>query len=355
MTDKLTVQVGTYTRLGSLGIYTCQMDPATGALEQIAVTGEITDPSFLAIDPSGQHLYAVAETADVRGEGGAYAYSINPDGSLTFLNKQSTGGPGPCHLAVDATDSYLIVANYAGGSVCTFPIGPDGHLQARSHFIQHKGSSINPDRQTKAHAHSINIDPSNSRAYVCDLGMDRVLVYRIDRERQRLDLDDALTVQTEPGHGPRHFDFHPSGDHCYALNEIGSTVAVYDYDGQSGRLTGKQLISTLPDGWEGTNGTADVHVSADGRFLYASNRGHDSIAIFAIDPATSQLTSIGHESTRGKTPRNFALSPDGRFLLAANQDSANIVAFAVDAETGRLVFTGDEIEIPAPVCIKFMP
>jgi 6-phosphogluconolactonase len=355
MAAQPTLFIGTYTSLGSLGIYTCHMDPTTGALEQIAVSGEITDPSFLAIDPSGQHLYAVAEIADVKGEGGVYAYSINAEGSLTFLNKQSTRGPGPCHLAVDATDSYLIVANYAGGSVCTLPIGPDGHLQERSHFIQHEGSSINPDRQTEAHAHSINIDPSNARAYVCDLGMDQVLVYRIDRDNQRLELDESLTVQAEPGHGPRHFDFHPSGDHCYALNEIGSTVAVYDYDGQSGRLTGKQLISTLPDGWDGNNGTADVHVSADGRFLYASNRGHDSIAIFAIDTATGKLAPIGHESTRGKTPRNFALSLDGRFLLAANQDSANIVTFAVDSETGQLESTGDEIEIPAPVCIKFMP
>ena len=355
MAAKYTLFVGTYTRLGSLGIYTCELDAKTGAVEQIAVTGGIEEPSFLAIDPTGDHLYAVSEAANGGGEGGVHAYSIAGNGSLTFLNKRSTGGAGPCHLAVDATDSHLIVANYAGGSVCMLPISADGRLEERCHFIQHAGSSVNVERQAEAHAHSVTIDPTNSRAYVCDLGMDQVLVYRIDRERQRLELDEALTVQAEPGHGPSHFDFHPSGDYCYVLNEIGSTVAVYDHEGQSGRLTGKQLVSTLPDGWEGFNGTADIHVSLDGRFLYASNRGHDSIALFAIDPGTGGLTALGHESTRGKNPRNFAISPDGKFLLAENSNSANIVTFAVDAETGQLEFTGNEIEIPGPVCIKFRP
>jgi len=355
MAEKRTLFVGTYTRLGSLGIYTCRMDAETGAVEQVAVTGGIEEPSFLAVDPGGDHLYAVAETADNQGEGAVHAYAINGDGSLTFLNRQSTGGAGPCHLAVDATDSYVIVANYFGGSVCMLPAGPDGWLGERCDFIQHEGSSVNVERQGEAHAHSVTIDPTNSRVYVCDLGMDQIVVYGIDHEDRRLELDEALTVRAEPGHGPRHFDFHPSGKYCYALNEIGSTVAVYDRDGRSGRLSGKQLISTLPDGWEGFNSTADIHVSPDGRFLYASNRGHDSIAVFAIDPGTGELTLIGHEPTRGNNPRNFAISPDGKFLLAENQDSGNIVAFAVDAGTGQLEFTGNQIEIPAPVCIKFLP
>ncbi|MDP6824111.1 MAG: lactonase family protein [Dehalococcoidia bacterium] len=355
MGEKLTLFVGTYTRLGSLGIYTCRMDAKTGALEQVAVMGGVENPSFLAVDPAGDHLYAVAETANSKGEGAVHAYSIDGDGSLTFLNQRSTGGADPCHLAVDATDSYVIVANYVGGSVGMLPIRPAGHLGERCHFIQHEGSSVNVRRQGEAHAHSVTIDPTNSWAYVCDLGMDRIVVYRIDREGGCLEADDALTVRAEPGQGPRHFDFHPSGEYCYVLNEIGSTVAVYDHDGRSGRLSGKQLISTLPEGWEGVNGTADIHVSLDGRFLYASNRGHDSIAMFAIDPRTGELASIDHEPTRGKNPRNFALSPDGRFLLAENSNSASILTFAIDAETGQLEFTGNEIEIPGPVCIKFKP
>ena len=354
MAEKIVLFVGTYTRMGSKGIYTCKMDPETGELQESSVAEDIENPSFLALNSAGDRLYAVWEITERGREGGVSAYSINGDGSLTFLNRRSTGGAGPCHLAVDATDSYVIATNYAGGSVCMLPIGPSGALEERSDFVQHEGSSVDSDRQEQAHAHSVTIDNSNSRAYVCDLGTDKIIVYGIDRENGRLEEDSTLTVKAEAGQGPRHFDFHPGGDFAYVINELGSTVAVYDYDGGSGRLSEKQLVSALPDGWTGSSSTADVHVSPDGRFLYGSNRGHDSIAVFSIEEGTGELTPMGHEPTLGKTPRNFAISPDGGFLLAENQDTGNIVTFAIDRQSGRLEFTGGQIQIPAPVCIKFL-
>ena len=355
MAETLTLFVGTYTNMGAEGIYTCRMDVESGRLEQVAVAGGIENPSFLAVDPAGQHLYAVCE---IQGEGASdsvSAYSIDDDGALTLLNVESTGGPGPCHLAVDSTDSYVIAANYYGGSVCMLPVKPDGSLGPRSDFVQHEGSSIDPERQYEAFAHSVTIDSTNARVYVCDLGMDEILVYSIDHERGHLVGNDDLTVSTRPGHGPRHFAFHPSDKYCYAINELGSTIAAYEYDHSTGRISEMQLVSTLPEGWSGTQSTADIHVSQDGRFVYGSNRGHDSIAIFSVDPETGRLEPEGHEHTLGKTPRNFAITPDGRFLLAENQDSANIVTFAIDADSGGLEYTGNQIGIPAPVCIQFRP
>ncbi len=355
MTETVTLFVGAYTNQGAEGIYTCRMDVESGRLDQVAVAGGIENPSFLAVDPAGQHLYAVCE---INGQGASdsiSAYYIDGDGALTLLNVESTGGPGPCHLAVDSTGSCVIATNYHGGSVCMLPVEPDGSLGSRSDFVQHEGSSVDPERQHGPYAHSVTIDSSNSRAYVCDLGMDKILVYHIDHERGRLIEDRDLRVSTKPGHGPRHFAFHPSDRYCYAINEMGSTVAAYEYDSGTGRMSETQLVSSLPEGWNGTNSTADIHVSQDGRFVYGSNRGHDSIAIFSVDPETGRLQPEGHEHTLGNTPRNFAISPDGRFLLAENQDSANIVTFAIDADSGRLEYTGDQISIPAPVCIQFRP
>jgi 6-phosphogluconolactonase len=341
--------------MGSEGIYTCSMTLETGALELRHVTGEIENPSFLAADPTGDHLYAVCEVGDDGGNGAVTAYAIASDGSLRALNRQSTGGPGPCHLAVDASDTFVIAANYRGGSVAMIPIEADGSLGERCDFIQHEGTSINPDRQDQAHAHSVTINDTNDRAYICDLGMDQIVVYDIDHGAKRLRRAADLTVIVQAGQGPRHFAFHPTNAYAYAINELGSTVAVYDLEVASGRLTEKQLISTLPSAWEGENTTADIHVSSDGRFLYGSNRGHDSIAIFAIDPATGQLDAIGNEPTRGENPRNFALAPDGRYLLAENQDSGTIVTFAVNEQTGELSYSGNQIDIPAPVCVVFRP
>ena len=354
MVAKYTLFVGTYTRLGSLGIYTCELDAKTGAVEQIAGTGGIEDPSFLAIDPTGDHLYAVSEAANGGGEGGVHAYSIAGNGSLTFLNKRSTGGAGPCHLAVDATDSHLIVANYAGGSVCMLPISADGRLEERCHFIQHAGSSVNVERQAEAHAHSVTIDPTNSRAYVCDLGMDQVVTYKLDFDNGKLVPGTPAYTSTAAGAGPRHFDYHPNGELVFVLNELGCTIVSYRFDSSAGTLTEIQSVPTLPDDWTGGgNTTADVHVSSDGRFVYASNRGHDSLVIYSVDQASGEMTYVGHQSTGGKTPRNFGIAPSGKILLAANQDTDNIVVFTRDVDTGKLSPTGAEIDVPMPVCLKF--
>ena len=289
------------------------------------------------------------------GDGVVTAYAIGRNGTLTLLNSEHTGGAGPCHVQVDQTDSYVVVANYFGGSVSLLPIRADGSLGARTDFIQHHGSSIDPQRQRQAHAHCVMIDRANALVYACDLGMDAIVVYRIDHASGRLIEQPDLTVRAEPGDGPRHFAFHPSAAHAYAVNELSSTVSAYDYDGQSGALTFRQRISTLPTTWSGDNTCADIHASPDGRFVYASNRGHNSIAAFAVESGTGRLTPVGHTSTRGEIPRNFLITPDGQFLLAANQNSGNIVTFRIDESSGGLEFSGHEAAVPAPVCLKLAP
>jgi len=351
--DDLTLFVGTYTDLGAEGVYTCRMNAATGAVECVDVQPGIANPTFLAVDPSGEHLYAVSEATS--GDGVINAYAIERRGSLTLLNSERTGGAGPCHVQVDRTDSYAVVANYFGGSVSLLPIRANGSLGARTDFIQHHGSSIGPQRQQQAHAHCVVIDRANTLVYACDLGMDAIVVYRIDHATGRLIEQPDLTVRAEPGDGPRHFTFHPSAAHAYAVNELSSTVSAYDYDARSGALTFRQRISTLPTTWAGDNTCADIHVSRDGRFVYASNRGHHSIAVFAVESGAGRLTPLGQTPTRGETPRNFLITPDGRFLLAANQDSGTIVTFRIDEASGGLEFSGHEAGVPAPVCLKLQP
>ena len=354
MANDLFAFVGTYTRLGSEGVYTLRMDGDTGELTRVSVATGIENPSFVALDPSNEHLYAVGEVSNFGGAGAVTSFSVNSaTGELTQINQKSTGGPGPCHLMVDSTDSLVIVTNYGGGSVAVLPINDDGSLGERTEFIQHEGSSVNPDRQEQAHAHSVNIDRSNARAYVCDLGMDRVFIYDIDHASRKLTPSAQAYVEEVAGEGPRHFDFHPSDRFVYVINELGCTITVYDMSGV-GRLTPVQTVPTLPDGWEGDNTTADVHVSSDGDYVYGSNRGHDSLVIYAIDQSTGKMTYVGHQSTLGEEPRNFAITPDGKFLLAENQNSDTIATFKRESD-GTLTATGSVIEIPAPVCIQFMP
>jgi len=344
--------IGTYTRLGSEGVYTLRLNGETGELTQLSVATGLENPSFVALDPSGDHLYAVSESSGFDGSGGITAFNVNRStGELTQINQQSTGGPGPCHLMIDETDSVAIVTNYAGGSVSIHPISDDGSVGAHSDFVQHVGSSVNQQRQQEAHAHSVNIDNANKRAYVCDLGKDQVLTYDIDIASGKLSL--SSTVDEVAGEGPRHFTFHPSGKYVYVNNELGNTITVYGL-GADGKLSPKQTESTIPDGWDGSTHTADIHVSPDGAFVYVSNRGHDSIAIFAIDQSTGNVTALGHESTQGNTPRNFAITPDGKFLLAENQDSDSIVSFKRETD-GTLTATGSIINVPAPVCMQLLP
>ena len=352
MANDLFAFIGTYTRLGSEGVYTLRMNGDTGELTQVSVATGLENPSFVALDPSGEHLYAVSETSGFDGYGGITAFGVNADsGELTQINQVSTGGPGPCHLMIDSTDSLAIVTNYGGGSGAAHLINDDGSVSERTEFIQHEGSSVNPNRQEQAHAHSVNIAPSHSRAYVCDLGMDKVLPCDIALTNGKLSL--ASEVDEVAGEGPRHFTFHPSGNYVYVNNELGNTVTVYDLDGEGG-LTPKQTESTLPDDWEGVSHTADIHVSPDGKFVYCSNRGHDSLAIFSIDRSTGEITRIGIAATMGNEPRNFAITPDGAFLLAENQNSDTIVTFKRESD-GTLTATGSVINVPAPVCLQFLP
>lgn len=352
--------VGTYTRGGgSKGIYVYRMDSESGGMTQVQVEEGISNPSFVTVHPNQKYLYSIAEVAESSGvPGGAIvAYEIDrSSGKLNRINQQSTGGPGPCHVSIDATGKFAVVANYGGGSVCMLPLNEDGSVGPSSHFIQHYGGTkVNPSRQDKAHAHSANLSPDNRFALINDLGLDQIRVYEMDLDEGKLKFNEDSSVDSVPGAGPRHFDYHPNGRWAYAINELGCTVTAYKFDAASGKLTEINTLSTLPEGYEGENTTADIHVSPDGRFVYGSNRGHNTLAIFRINESNGSIKFIGDQSTGGKTPRNFAIHPDGKYLYAANQDSDSIIQFEVDLTTGELTPIGREIRCPMPVCLKFMP
>ena len=354
------IYVGTYTRslphvqAKSEGIYLLQMDPGSGAITQVSKMPGVENPSFLTLHPSGNYLYAANEVGDFGGKasGAVSAFAINrASGALTFLNQEPTDGAAPCHLSVDATGRYLLTANY--GSVAVHPIGADGRLGKMSDFVQHQGGSINPQRQQEPHAHSFTISADNRFAYAADLGLDKVVIYALNSEQGKLTPAAQPWVRVHPGAGPRHFDFHPSNRYAYVINELDSTVTTFAYEAASGRLTELQTSPTLPAGFAGRSHCADIHVHPSGQFVYGSNRGHDSIAIFAIDQSSGLLTAVGHESTQGQIPRNFAIDPTGAFLLAANQNSDNVVVFQIDPQTGKLTPTGHSVAVPTPVCLKF--
>jgi 6-phosphogluconolactonase len=353
--DSLTVYLGTYTRGDSQGIYLARLNLTTGELKLAGLAAETKNPSFLAIHPNRRFLYSVGEISDFQGQrtGAVNAFRIDRQtGKLELLNQQSSGGAGPCHLVVDPPGRNVLVANYGGGSVAALPIRDDGGLGESTAFVQHEGSSVNPRRQGGPHAHSINLDAANRFAFVADLGLDKILVYRFDAARGTLTPNDTPWAAVAPGSGPRHFAFHPGGKVAYVINELLSTVTAFAYDADRGVLEEVQTISTLPDGFDGDNTTAEVQVHPSGRFLFGSNRGHDSIAVFAIDPDSGRLSAVEHESTQGHTPRNFGVDPTGRYLLAANQNSDSVVVFRIDANSGALTPTGQKIEVPSPVCIK---
>ncbi|MFN8513215.1 MAG: lactonase family protein [Chloroflexia bacterium] len=356
------VYIGTYTKALSHtagkaeGIYRCRFDPASGALTVEGAVAGVDNPSFLALDPQKRYLYAVEETDDYEGRasGAVSAFAVDPDtGDLTWLNRQATGGTAPCHVSVDPTGRWVLVANYGSGSISVYPIEEGGRLGAASAFVQHEGGSVNPQRQQGPHAHMIVTDPGNRRVLVNDLGLDKVLLYQLDAERGTLTPNDPPWGEIEPGGGPRHLAFHPGKDIVYVLHEIGSAVTTFAYDPDSGALTALQTLPSLPADFAGNNSTADIHVAASGRFVYGSNRGHDSIAIFAVDDVSGTLTALGHVSTGGQTPRNFSFDPSGNYVLAANQRTDNIVSFRVDQGSGGLTPTGHDVQVPTPVCILF--
>jgi 6-phosphogluconolactonase len=354
--------VGTYTngaeRNASQGIYVLELDSRSGGLTAPRLAAKATNPSFLAIHPSRRFLYAVNEVGEVEGRkgGGVSAFAIDPaQGTLTEINHQSSVGTGPCYLVVDHSGKNVLVANYGSGSVACLPISADGRLEAETSFIQHHGSGANPKRQESPHAHSINLDAGNHFAIAADLGLDQVLIYRFEADAGKLTPNEPAFVKVAPGSGPRHFAFHPSGRFGYVINEMANTVVAFAYDPAQGSLTEIQTISTLPADFKGRSYTAEVQVHPSGKFLYGSNRGHNSIAIFAIDPETGKLTAAAFEPTRGKNPRNFAIDPTGAFLLAENQDSNTIVVFRIDPQTGSLRPTGQTVSLGKPVCIKMIP
>ena len=352
------VYVGTYTGPKSQGIYVYKFETATGALTPMGVAAETTNPSFLVIHPNQRFVYAVNELQEFEGKkgGSVSAFSMNvKTGRLTFLNALPSDGTDPCYVALDHTGKYAMIANYTSGSVAVFPILPDGKLGKATAFIEHKGHGVNPERQEGPHAHSINPSPDNRFAIAADLGLDKLLVYRFDAGKGTLSPDDPPFATVPAGSGPRHFAFHPSGQFAYTIGEMGSNVTAFSYDARGGVLHPLQTISTLPKDYKGRNDCAEVQVHPSGKFLYGSNRGHESIAVFTIDQEKGTLTPLEYVPTQGQEPRNFGIDPTGTFLIAANQNSNSLVVFRIDANTGHLTPTGQKLEVQAPVCVKFTP
>jgi 6-phosphogluconolactonase len=351
--------IGTYTsKTDSKGIYSFYFDVATGRLTATALAATTPDPSFLTVARNENYLYAVNELSEFDGKksGAVTSYSLDPkSGKLTQLNQVPSGGADPCYVSFDQSGKYLLVANYTGGSVSVFPVASDGRIGAASAFVQHSGSGPNKERQEGPHAHYVAASADNRFVFVVDLGLDEVLVYRFDVAKGSLTPNDPPFVKLSPGAGPRHMAFHPNSKFAYVLNEVNSTVTAFAYDSKNGSFSTLQTLSTIPKDFTAHNDTAEIVVHPSGKFLYASNRGHDSIAEFAIDPAKGTLTLAGDFSTQGKTPRNFALDPTGKFLLAANQESNNIAVFRIDQSTGALTGSGQVAQVPAPVGIVFVP
>jgi 6-phosphogluconolactonase len=343
------VYFGTYTRDGaSKGIYVSRLDSMTGEVTDPELAAEIENPSFVAFHPNGQNLYAVSETDD----GSVTSYLIDRQtGKLTALNTQPTQGGAPCDLQTDASGQMLAVANYSGGSTISYRLTADGSLSEPADFEQHQGSSVT-ERQKSPHAHSIDYSPDNRFLLVCDLGKDQVLRYTIDPAGGTF--APSGVADLPPGSGPRHFAFHPSGKLCFTVNELASTVSSFQFDTATGAMTLVGTVSTLPDDFTGNNSTAEIRVHPNGRYLYASNRGHHSLALFTIDEATGAVTRKANFSTQGETPRCFAIAPGGQYLLAANQGTNDVVVFEVNDSTGELSGTGRKLSVGMPVCVDYL-
>ena len=352
--ESLPVYFGTYTQgeSSSKGIYRSTLDIETGKLSTPVLAAQAQNPSFLEIHPNGKFLYAVNEDS---GAGSVSAYAIDADtGDLKYLNKQPSGGAGPCHVSIDHAGKNLLVANYGSGSVSVIPVKPDGGLGEPTGFAQHLGSSVNPRRQEGPHAHSINVSPDNRFAFVADLGIDKIMIYKLDVEKGTIVTNSSPFAKVKPGAGPRHFAFHPNGNFAYVINELDCTVTAFAYDSASGALTEIQTITTLPKEFDGSNTCAEVRLHPSGKFLYGSNRGHDSIVVYRVDLAKGTLTFVEHETANIKTPRNFNIDPTGKFCLVANQDKDSVVVFRIDQETGALEPTEHKVSIAKPVCVRFL-
>lgn len=355
------VYVGTYTtKQQSKGVYAYRFDAKNGQLSSLGLAAESTDPSFVAVHPNGKYLYAVNEVGDFNGakSGAVSAFAIDEkSGKLKALNQVSTHDAGPCYVSLDKTGKFVLVANYDGGSVATFRVQDDGGLSLVAGFVQHSGEGVDKQRQEGPHAHWIGVSPDNRFVLAADLGLDDVLVYHLDADKGSLTPNDPPYGRVNPGAGPRHVAFHPNGKFVYVVNEMASTVTTFSYQEKKGALSAAlQSVPMLPKDYSGVKEAAEIAVHPSGKFLYASNRGSaNSIVAYKINPVKGTLTPAGDFSTKGKIPRNFVIDPTGAFLLAANEDSGNIVVFRIDATTGALTATDQVVEIPAPVCITFVP
>ena len=349
--------VGTYTGKESKGIYAFRYHPDSGEATPLGLAAETRNPTFLAVHPNQKFIYAANEITDfdAAGSGAASAFSIDrATGKLTLLNQVSSRGGGTCAITVDRAGRNVLVANYGGGSVAVMPIGKDGRLREASAFIQHSGSGADPARQEGPHAHSADFSPDQRFALVDDLGLDQVKVYRFNSKKGSLVPNNPAFAKLNPKWGPRHLAFHPGGQFVYVISELASKVTAFAYDKRAGTLNEIQSLSTLPTGFEGESDTAEIAVHPSGRFVYGSNRGHNSIAVFSVDPVTGKLAFVETVPTGGRWPRHFEIDPSGRFLFAANQNSGDVFSFRIDPDTGRLAPTGQVLQVPSPVCIKFV-
>lgn len=347
--------VGTYTTGKSKGIYVYKFNSKNGEVEWVSNTDSSANPSFLAIAPNGKNIYAVNEVSqDQMGFVASYAFDA-ATGKLSFINKQPSGSEHPCHVSVTKNGKWLAVANYTGGSLAALPLNADGSIQPLAQNIAHKGKSVDPQRQDKPHVHSVFFSPDEKFLVSPDLGLDQVSIYQFDaKSKKPLTPAPVPYIKSEPGAGPRHIDFSPDGKYLYVIEEMGGMVSVYTY--KNGTTKFVQRIATHPADFKGQPGSADIHVSPDGKFLYASNRGDENnLTIFSINTNTGKLTNEGYQSTIGSGPRNFMIDPTGKFLLVANQKTNNIVVFKRDLATGKLQQTLQHIEIPSPVCLKMLP
>ncbi len=356
--NPIRMYAGTFTRQGNTdGIYWYQFDPENGKLTIEGKTNAGPDPAFLTLTADHKFLYTVNEVHEYMGTkgGGVSAFAVDPGtGELTFLNTLPSYGESPCYISLDESEKWALVSNYAGGSVAVYPVQEDGKLGPASEFIQHLGHGTDPNRQEQAHAHSIRMVPNNHIALVADLGLDQIKAYWLDLRTGKLHIDEEATIHTHAGAGPRHFDFHPGGKWMYVVDELDSTLMVYEVNPNTMHFSHLQTVSTLPAGYDGPKWAADIHVHPNGKLVYASNRAHESLAAFSIDPESGKVSLLGVTPSGGKTPRNFAIDPSGKWLIAAHQDSDNLVVFALDPETGKLTPNGEEISVAMAVCLKFV-
>ena len=353
------IYFGTYTGGERKGIYRSTLDEGTGKLSDPLLAAELENPSFLVVSPDQKYLFAVSENGKFKGEegGGVSSFAIGEDGGLTLINQVNSGGGAPCHISTDPEGKCLLVANYMGGSTSSYQITVDGKIvsPAAEGFIQHEGQGAQLPRQASPHAHSVNVDPSGKRAYVADLGLDKVLIYKLDAAAGTIVPNDPPFLKLPDATGPRHFSFHPSGKWAYTNLEMSLQVAALGHDPETGALNVLEIESTVPEGTgRKGNSTAECLVHPTGKWVYVSNRGHNSIAAFAIDQKTGKLDFIERESTQGKTPRNFGIDPSGKFLIAGNQGSSNVVVLKINQDTGSLEPTRHEIKVSAAVSIRFL-